>query len=212
MKSLPLSLILEKNKISTDSSFIVLLEITLLNATNTVLRLAANEEDIILTSAANPSVSKTYTAFPFELDLRKENAKGQIPTVLLRVSNITREIQVYLDALDGGIGSTVKIIVVNSDLLDIDYTELEITYDVIGAASSEEWAVFTLGTPSPLRQRHPQYRYLSDSCNWVFKGVECAYSGGLTTCGRTFAQCQDRNNTARYGGFRGLRNGSVRIV
>lgn len=43
------------------------------------------------------------------------------------------------------------------------------------------------------------------SCRWkVFKGAECGYAGGLTTCNRTYTDCVARSNTANFGGFRFL--------
>lgn len=216
MKSLPSDFTKLKNQLSTDSSFLVLLEITLLNDEGTILRFAQNNEDVIIPRGeSDPSSdpeNTVYSAFPFDLDVTKQNSKGEIPTLRLRVCNITRELQRYLDELDGGIGSRVTLKVVNTDLLDGDYTELEIEYDVIGCTSTEEWATFTLGAPSLLRQRNPLDRYMSDSCRWRFKEVECGYDGPLTTCGRTFDQCEGRNNTIRYGGMRGLRNDTVRLV
>lgn len=120
---------------------------------------------------------KTYTAFPFEIEPTKQTSKGEIPTLTVRVSNITRLIQPYLEALSGGIGSTVKIIVVNSAHLSEDYTELEMTFDVLACHTSVEWVTFTLGAPNPLRQRLPLYRYLALHCRWTYKLEECGYVG-----------------------------------
>lgn len=205
MRSLPSNIINEKNRLSTTSSFIWLTEITLLDDAGTVLKLAANQEDVIVGAT-------TYTAFPFIFGPQKSNSDGQLTTVTLSVSNITREIQVYLDLLDGGIGSSVKMILVNTELLTEDYTELEMDFTITGTQSDENFAVFTLGSPNLLRQRFPLNRYLSDSCRWVFREIECGYSDALLTCGRTFDQCEERVNTPRYGGFPGLRNDSVKLA
>ena len=42
-----------------------------------------------------------------------------------------------------------------------------------------------------------------NNCQWrKFKDCRCKYSGTeFTTCDRTWAQCQERNNTQNYGGF-----------
>ena len=53
--------------------------------------------------------------------------------------------------------------------------------------------------PQKKTSRHPS------SCRWVaFKDTDCKYSGSATTCGRTYADCQSKGNTANFGGFRWL--------
>jgi len=43
-------------------------------------------------------------------------------------------------------------------------------------------------------------RYLP-TCAWVFKGTECAYSGGESSCDKTLSDCVARSNEDRFGGF-----------
>lgn len=216
MKNLPANIILEKNKLSTASAWLVLLEITLTDIEDsggpTVFRLVKNNEDIIFDG-------NTFTKFNFQLEPIAQAITGQINTVMLRVSNVTRLLEAYLQELDGGIGSTVKIIVVNSDLLAENYSELEMTFEVLKTSTTVLWVEFTLGVPSPLRQRFPLNKYLALHCNWTFTGgdsvgdnVECAYIGAEATCNRTLADCRLRNNETRFGGFPGMRSGGVRIV
>jgi phage-related protein len=40
------------------------------------------------------------------------------------------------------------------------------------------------------------------SCPWVFKGTECAYSGGESTCDQTYERCRFLSNTDNFGGDR----------
>jgi phage-related protein len=204
-KVLPAALVLEKNKIATKSAWLILLEITLTDLT--VLRFVRNTEDITFDS-------DLYSAMPFELDPIEDQLRGQIPTVNLKISNVTRLLQTYLEDLDGGIGSTVKIIVVNSDNLSASYSELELTFEVVGAYSDSSYAVFTLGMPNPLNKRFPLYRYIANHCNWTsrFKGVECGYAGASTTCTGTLTRCRELSNSARFGGFIGMDTGGVRFA
>jgi len=39
-------------------------------------------------------------------------------------------------------------------------------------------------------------------CPWAFKGVECAYSGGSSSCNKTYERCKELGNTDNFGGFR----------
>lgn len=205
MKDLPAKLILEKNRLATSSAWIILLEITLTDDDSTVLRFARNTRDIVFGG-------DTYTAFPFEIEATKQTSKGEIPTITLQVSNVTRLIQPYLEDLDGGVGSVVKITVVNSDHLGEDYSELEMTFDVLATQSSNQWVTFTLGAPNPLRQRFPLDQFIALHCRWRFKGVECGYSGAATSCNRTLNNCRTLSNSPRFGGFPAMGSGAIRVV
>lgn len=168
MKTLPANLILEKNKLATPSAWLVLLKITLPDST--ILRFVNNTENI--TFQGNP-----YTAINFTLDSTKSFGTGQIPTVQLSISNVTRIIQSYLESLDGAVDSEVLITVVNSAYLAENYAELEMLFSILSTKANAHYVIFELGAPNPLRRRFPQYRYIGKHCNWQFLSAECAYAG-----------------------------------
>jgi len=206
MKTLPINLIAEKNLMHSPEPWLILLEITLTDVGPTILRLVKNNEDIEFGG-------NTYTHFPFQLSIVDSNAEGQIPQVTLKVCNITRFLTPYLESLDGGIGSTVKVIVVNNKHLDEDYSELELEFSVMGCdAVDAYWVTWTLGMVNPLNRRFPLYRFLANHCMWIFKGAECGYVGSAETCNRTFDDCIARENTAYFGGFLGMQNDGIRIA
>lgn len=202
-KDLPASLILEKNKTATASAWLVLLEITLTDTT--VYRLARSQEDVTFDG-------DVYNSFNFQLDPMVQNSAGEIPSLVLRVSNITHLIEAKLQELDGGMGSTIKIIVVNSALLAENHSELVMEFNVLGCTHDVEWVSFTLGAPSPLNLRFPLHKYLALHCSWRFRSAECAYIGVGDTCERTLKACREYVNSPRFGGFPGLRSGGIRIV
>ena len=200
MKELPLNVKIEKNKIATDSAWIILLEVTI-DQYN--FKLAKNASDVSYGG-------HTYQAFNFEIDATKETSRGEIPTIELRVSNVTDLLHPYIEAYNGGVGGTVKITVVNSNYLSETYPSL--TFDILNTVVDNYFVYFTLGAVSPLRKRFPKYRYISDLCNWEFKSVECGYSGSETSCNRTYSRCSELGNTSRYGGFLGLRTRNVKLA
>jgi len=205
MKTLPINLIAEKNLMHSPEPWLILLEITLSDVGATVLRFVKNTEDIVFDG-------NTYTAFPFQLSIVESNSEGQIPQVTLKVCNITRLLTPYLESLDGGIDSTVKVIVVNNGHLDEDYSELELEFSVMGCEADVLWVTWTLGMINPLNRRFPLYRYLANHCNWIFRGAECGYAGASTVCNRSFDDCIARENTANFGGFLGMQNDGIRIA
>jgi len=52
--------------------------------------------------------------------------------------------------------------------------------------------------------RKETLRQQSSSCQWVFKGTECTYSGNETWCDQSYERCEALGNEDNYGGFRWL--------
>lgn len=203
MKNIPAVLIKEKNKLFTPSPWLVLLDIVLDSAHT--LHFVGNNEDVAFGG-------RVYTAFPFILEPTKESTKGDIPTVTLKICNVTQIVQGYLEDLDGAAGAEATVRVVNAARLDQDHSELEMTFSVLGTEADAEWITFKLGAVNPLRRRYPPFRHIATHCNWIFKGAECGYSGIETACNRTFADCEARSNTVRFGGCLGLSQKGWRAV
>jgi len=204
MKNLPANIVMAKNELSTTSAWLIMLDINLNNVEQTVLRYVRNNENITFDG-------DLYKACNFELEPTEQSSGGEIPSVTLRVSNVSHLLRPYLEELDGGIGSTVKVTVINSDLLDEDYTELEMTFDVIDCNRSAQWITFTLGAPNPLRQMLLLDKYLALHCNWHFndvvlqQGFECDYAGkdieGITLSGSNPVSVQITGHTFTTGDF-----------
>jgi len=205
MLALPSLVTLEKNKLSTTSAWLVLLTITLPDAT--IFRLVRNNEDITYQGAV-------YTAFDFSLETVEFDAKGKLPLVNLKIQNVDRILQAYIEAQDGIVGSVVLLQVVNSSLLAQDFSELDLTFSVQKTSVDSKYVILELGVPSPLNKRFPLYRYMGAICNWVsvFKGAECKYVGAVTTCDGQRETCERLNNLLNYGGFSGLGQGGIRFV
>lgn len=207
MKTLSTALINEKNKLHSGNAWIVLLEITLTDAGSTVIRLANNTEDVLYGG-------ETYTRFSFDLGVVESDVTGAIPAVKLKVANVSRLLTQHLNDLDGGMGSTVKVIVINSGHLTESYSWAELEFTVLACESNDKFITWTLGMANPKIQRFPLYRFLAVHCSWAsnFKGAECGYVGAETTCDGTFNQCVIYNNTGRYGGFLGMQSDGIRIA
>lgn len=197
MRDLSVIAKLEKNKISSTGAWLILLEIQFQGAT---IRVVNNNEDIEW-----PAGSGTrWVAFPFELGEVSENSKGELPSLQLKVSNVTRIIQQYLEQYAGGTDATVILRVVMSEHLDLTTPELTEVFNVKSTSTDAMWAYFNLGPDYALTQRFPPDRYMRNFCPFKFKGIKCGYSGPLTTCNKTLKDCRERNNSERFGGFPGI--------
>lgn len=211
------SLVSEKHQLFSTTAWLILLEVSVpTTPTPTTLYLVRNTEDIVFNS-------KTYTAFPFEIDATKQVSKGEIPSILLRVSNVSRTVQAYLEAYDGLVGQEIVVrIVAKPSGKNSYYEAVSWTYEILGCQADAYWVTFSLGISNPISRRFPLYRYIADHCNWTFNspavrasgsnaGVECGYTGTDTSCKKTLADCQAKGNSARFGGFFGLGKGGIRL-
>ena len=170
MLNLSSTLIAEKNKLSSNSAWIALLEIIV--PTYGTIRICKNNVDIVFGG-------ETYTAFPVEIDTSSWTSKGDIPTLGIRVSNIANTFNQILREYNAGIGGEVIFTLVSSEHLTEDYAELQRTFTILEASVDNYWVNWTLGSSNPLRQRFPLFTYMAHYCNWVqhFKGPECKFSG-----------------------------------
>ena len=205
MKDLPSELKVAKNSIRQEEPWLILLEITLNNQEEDIIRLVRNTEDFTFEG-------EVFTAFNFELDLNKISNNGEIPSLKLSVSNQEQTLTTYLEELSGMVGSSVKIIIINEGEPSSSYVELEQSWDVVQTSVDESMVIFQLSLPNLLMVRYPLTRFISTHCSHTYREIECGYVGVLPTCKRTLDDCRVHENTARYGGYPGLSSDGIRIV
>ena len=143
----------------------------------------------------------TYTRFPITHDEIGENMQGEIGSVKVRVSNISRAIQYYLELYDWR-GKKVRIRLVWLDKLDEPDTKLDFTYFIDNYSANQDVAEFTLlPKVDVLNVTLPKRTYSRNYCQWRFKSDECGYNLGENTCNKTKQRCKELNNYKRFGGF-----------
>jgi lambda family phage minor tail protein L len=182
----------EKNKLSTDSAMLVLLEIRLRNT----VYICYNNEDITWKG-------QLYQAFPFKIGDTSEDSDGSDPNVQLQVSNVSQGLQWYVEDSGGGVGTEVILRVVNSKNLNGN-ADLEEFYTVLDCKVDEQWVTFTLGNDYSARTRRPLDRYMKNNCRFKYKGLRCGYNGEEETCAHTLEDCREHKNSKRFGGFVGI--------
>ncbi len=187
---------IEKNKLAADGVWLVLLEI-IIPVLNETLRLVRNTDNITWRGY-------TWTAFPFVPDDINEDSKGELQTLAIKVSNVTRTVQYYLEQGDGGIGASVKLYVIHSKHLELAQAEFEETFEITSTSADAHWVTFSLGPGYPLMARRPERRILKNFCQFVYGGTECAVSAAVKleypSCNKSLADCRKRGNSVRYGG------------
>lgn len=199
-KHLNISTIVDKNKIASDKVFLVLIEVGVLDSEGTLvetLRFCKNSENITYNS-------QTYQAANFTLSM--SNEVDREPSITLTAQDQTRTLGQYVEAYDGLVKSTVKLLIVNSGSLSAP-AEFEEDF-IITSASIQDYVVsIELGVESAVAQRFPPYRQFKDRCAWKYKGQRCKYAGGLATCDYTLNGangCVAHDNAINFGGFPGI--------
>lgn len=214
--------ILQKNKLASDTSWLIMLEITIPGVSEPA-RVTSNNESVTWRG-------ESWIAFPFELEEISEEGKGEVPRVELRVSNVNRVMESYLQDYDlytknnGYTPIEVRIYVVMHQaaasegvLTDSDTPgavtdssiegvmadtlseiispepEVEHLYELLQPRTNSMWATFTLGAANPFNQRFPPSRILKNHCRFIFKSTLCGYSGATTTCDKTLNACRNMN-------------------
>ena len=196
MLTLSPAAIIEKNRLGSADAWLILLQITMPDGV-TVIRVVRNTADVTWPASGG----NLYVAFTFELDEIGETSKNEVPQVAVRVGNVTRALQAYLEAGGGGVGAEIVFRVVHSAHLDLTTPEVELTYSCTGCKSDATWVTFTLGAANPYLRRFPRNRLLKNNCRWRFKSTDCGYAGASTSCDKTLLTCRALGNSARYGGF-----------
>ena len=170
-------------------------------------------DDVTFGNAAN-----LYTAFPFELDDTKEETGGEQSVLTIRVSNVSKTIQGYMEAdgANGGVGATVDVYIVHSDNLDVTTAEVHEQFVCVSSFADTEWVSFDLSAPNQSQVLFPSSRYLKNFCRWAFNypngtSYKCGYdqTGAFTTCNKTLVNCRERGNQRYFGGYPGIPEGGV---
>lgn len=190
--------ILEKNKLSDNGTWLLLLEILYEN--ENPIYLCLNNEEIVWNE-------HTWTPTIFSLSGIVETKDSEVPNIPLTIVDLNRTLIPILEDYNGGIGATVIIRVVHSQHLDEDTPELEESTEIIDVSVDSQMKIqFKLGAENLVDRICPPNRYLKNRCRFVFKGSDglCGYSNSETECNRTYARCQELENSARFGGFPGI--------
>ena len=121
-------------------------------------------------------VPATYTAIGFGLDATRLSSTGEFPTLDLTVQDVGMVLRPYLRTLNGGIGSTVHLIVANTAYRAEDLTELDMEFEILRTSSTGADVTFRLGAPQRLTQRFPLERDFALYCQFRFETTECGYA------------------------------------
>ncbi len=199
----------EKNKLTSDSVFLAMLEINIPGVAETV-RIVNNTEDITWNSIL-------WQRFPFEIQEVSESANAETAQFQIKVANVNnvigqyiREYDVYLKT-NGFAPLTLSLYIVNSKDLENTTPVLVQNLTLSTQSVNQLEVTFTVSARDLYRARTPLNRMFPNLCRFKFKGTKCLYSGEETTCDKTLARCRELDNSDRYGGFPTIGNKGVTV-
>ncbi len=197
-RSLPSYAITEKNKIAAVGAFLNLVQLDI--SGESPLRFALSQSDVVWGG-------NTYSAMPMQIGDINESLQGRVETSILKISNVNRTLEPFLQNHDGAAGAIITITVVHSEHLGESVPVTEDLYDIVETQADEQWVTFTVGGVSPFKRRFPRDRYISTVCRHFFTGPLCLYAGADPTCDHSLPDCQSKSNEAQYGGSPGISEG-----
>lgn len=182
---LSVATVVEKNKISSDVAFVILLEVAVTDPNTRqvveTLYLARNNENVLF-DPEGKGEPKVYQAANFEINV--DEKQGQAPSVTITAQDQTGFIQARQDAYAGGVFSECTMTVVNSARLDKP-AEIREKFLVLSSNAKDYVVTFTLGAENMITVAFPKHMQSRDRCAWRFKGYGCGYVGAITTCDYT---------------------------
>ena len=205
-----------KNALATGSRFVWLYEIEVptspasdLNP-QTRYRFCAQTEEVTWQD-------NIYSPFPITHGAAAEGSDGDLPTLSLTVSNISREIAGTLETYNGLIRQPVKIMLVlmtdsyatepqhdNQPILDWDFkiTSMSLN-DEAATATLGDISLYEVNIPkTKISKRYCRFKYRDDQCGYIGAMVECDKSlDGPRGCRAHSRDSADHPN--RFGGFPG---------
>ena len=174
-----------KDSLSSLTPWVWLYEIEIPTSTPTRYRFARHNTSITF-------LGNEYVPFPVGHAVTTENAKGDLPTVTMTISNLGRELAANLESYDGLVGQPVRIMLVSLSDLDSSSPAVEETYEIRSVSSTDSQVSASLGTYNALRATFPAQRAIRDHCRHVYRSAECGYSLSstdaqfLSSCDKSF--------------------------
>jgi len=196
------TVVAEKNKrANADSVFLYAVEITI-PGTDEPARVVLNTEDI--TWQGN-----VFKAVEFSIEGLQATSTGEVPQVALKVSNVNRVFERYVQEYDaycklnGYTPIEFSIYELNTADLGNPNPCVEHIFTLKEPSTDANWATFIISASNPALRRAPFNLVKKDWCTHFFKGPRCGYSGTATTCNKHLITCRSLGNSTRFGGAPG---------
>ena len=148
-----------------------------------------------------------YEKWPFDVEDLSEDTGASLPGITISISNITREIQAFIEEYDGLEGEPCKLQLVNVTTL-ASGAYLEYSAQILTSQADESVVAVEIGSYDLQRQVFPSNRAIKLFCRHRYQGIRCGYTGSLPTCDKSLNGpdgCVVHENEDSFGGFPSIR-------
>ncbi|MPQ56309.1 hypothetical protein [Duganella sp. FT27W] len=200
-KSLSVASVVEKNRISSDTPWLICIDIDVVNPETSAL-----VETLHLVRNSDPIQFNGHEYLPAPLDIELKEEAGNQQSIKLSIPDYSGAVQRYMQDYGGGVGFMVGIMVVNADNL-ANPPEIIEYFEVVSSDSGSYTCNFTLGAENNITKAFPRRRQTKDYCQWRYKGEECGYTGALPSCDLSLKGangCAVHQNVVHFGAFPGI--------
>lgn len=170
---------------------------------NTTHRYTDCDIDLYMTPTVSGALNK-FEAMPFSFDSIKYSTKSSVDKLKIDIQNTT--LLCSATTLNEDIRNkwvTVWVAFIDEDNKIIE-TPFETFKGLVDTWSLNEGVGSITLVNEFVFWNKKVMRKHSDSCPWVFKGLECGYTGPALECDRSYDKCMGFVNTDNFGGFRWL--------
>lgn len=185
IRDIPVEVLQEKNQLATTGRWIWLYEVDVPTDPVTRYRLVRSPEAVSFRG-------QTYSPFPITHAPSELGSTGDLPTVQVTVSNVSREIISTLESYQGLIGQPAKIILAHSfSLGDTGQPVAEEPFEIITSSANAASVTFNLGSRDLYEMTVPASRMMKNHCRHQYRDGACGYAlattnaNYLSTCDKT---------------------------
>jgi len=133
-----------------------------------------NEDVAYYETNSNVVTARTYLAFPISHGGITENTENRIDTLEVSISNVSREIQAFVELYDGLRGNKVTLRRVFATHLADSSAYVEDIYYIDSVTATAKTISFRLTSRlDVLKVYIPRRRVLRNHCPWTYKGQGC---------------------------------------
>jgi len=173
-RTLPGPIDTAKDLQSTSSAWLILMDVVY--NSSTLYRFINNTEDVVYDG-------NTYSAMGFGLAPVDETIRGDLPITQLTIFDTELSMNVDLQANDGLSGGRIylrRVLVTQTGV--VTDTGILLYFDIMDVSYADENGslVFNIGISTPLTNRFPRDRYVSNICRHRFGFGLCRYNSGIT--------------------------------
>ena len=167
--NVPSIALVEKNLLATGERFIWLYEVEVPTSPPTRYRFIRDNQSVTFRG-------NVYSPFPITHDETRSDNRGNLPTVSLTASNVSRELMSNMNTYGGLVGQPVRIIIVHALTIPTGKSVWEHDYKIVTSTANDKAVTATLGDLSLYDAKIPAQRMMRFYCRHQYMDAYCGYA------------------------------------